>query len=223
MTSLPPIFIGIFDQTCSEQQRMKNPKLYHATQKSDFFNWLVTFKWLFLSIFHSLILFRMSVGIHESGILWSTGFNGDILTLGNTVYTYVIITVNLKAFLELDSRNIPIHISIWGSMVVWIVLFWGYSHCWPWGIREPNGNLPSSMTYQLEMVAMSPTFWLGILLVPFTTLIIDIGWKYVNNVVNQSETERARIEDNKSRKNMQITSCNASEGTMMVNIEQGTL
>ena len=37
-TSLPPFAMGLFDQYCSAETRMKHPSLYHSSQKSEYFN-----------------------------------------------------------------------------------------------------------------------------------------------------------------------------------------
>ena len=196
MTAAPPVAIGLFDKTCSDLQRMRNPCLYHATQKSDFFNYKVSFKWVALSIFHSLVLYWIPVWFHGHGIIWASGFGGDYLTLGNIVYTCVIVTVNLKAGLELDSWNWLHHLSIWGSIGIWFLLFWGYSELWSLGVRK--GNWPADMSDMFSMVMTSPSLCLAVLLVPFTALIVDILIKYVSNTIFPSETHMARKDDKQS-------------------------
>ena len=193
MTAAPPVAIGLFDQTCSDESRMGNPRLYHATQNSDYFNHKVSFKWVSLSICHSLVLYYLPVAFHGTGIIWSIGFNADYLTLGNIVYTCVIVTVNLKAGLELDSWNWFHHLSIWGSIGAWFLLFWGYSELWSLGLRY--GNWPADMSNMFHMVVTSPSFYSALLLVPFTTLIVDVVIKYISNYIYPNETHQTRQDE----------------------------
>lgn len=172
MTALPPVAIGLFDITCSAEKRMKNPKLYHGTQRSDFFNNKLAFQWLALSIFHSLVVYFVPVAFHGYGIIWQNGFNADYLTLGNIVYSCIILTVNFKAALEIDSWNWLHHVSIWGSIAVWFLLLFAYSQCWGLGIR--NGNWPADMSKMFELVMSSPSQYLALLVAPFAALLIDI-------------------------------------------------
>ena len=193
MTAAPPVAIGLFDITCSDGQRMRNPRLYHGTQRSDFFNNKLAFQWVALSILHSLVLYWIPVWFYGDGIIWENGFNADYLTLGNIVYTCVILTVNFKAGLEIDAWNVFHHLSVWGSIVVWFLLFLGYSELWGLGIRY--SNWPADMSKMFELVMSSPSLYLSLLIVPFTALIVDIIIKYLRCVVFPDETEMARKSD----------------------------
>ena len=193
MTAAPPVAIGLFDMTCSADQRMKNPTLYHGTQRSDFFNNKLAFQWLGLSIVHSLAIYWIPVWFHGYGIIWENGFNADYLTLGNIVYSCVILTVNFKAGLEIDSWNWLHHFSVWGSIAVWFLLFFIYSELWGLGIR--NSNWPADMSKMFELVMSSPSLYLALLLAPFAALILDIIIKYMKCVVRPDETEHSRKKD----------------------------
>ena len=56
-TSMPPMAMGLFDQYCTAETRMKYPSLYQATQRSEYFNHKVFWMWIANSILHSVILF----------------------------------------------------------------------------------------------------------------------------------------------------------------------
>ena len=176
---------------------MDHPELYHETQRSDFFNKKVSLWWVVLSILHSMVLFWIPMMVVGNGEVWASGFSGDILVLGNIVYTCVIITVNLKAGLELDSWNWLLHLSIWGSMAVWIIMFWFYSQLWSWGVQFGSSNVPASMSNQFRLVLSSPTFYFCALVVPVSALLLDLVAKYLGMTHNVSLTNKARIEDRK--------------------------
>ena len=81
-TSLQPFAIGMFDQSCKADTRLNNPELYKGSQKSDQFSSKVFWKWIFLSVIHSLVIFFIPLGIYKYGQVWSNGRDGDYLVIG---------------------------------------------------------------------------------------------------------------------------------------------
>merc|ERR1711936_553806 len=120
-TSLPPIALGLFDRTCTAETREKFPSLYHSSQNSELFNIREFWKWIAISIYHSILLFWLPLGAFHTGVEWSSGRTDDYLVLGNTVYTLVVITTCLKAGIEMDAWTWVSHASIWGSIVLWFL------------------------------------------------------------------------------------------------------
>ena len=188
MTAAPPIAIGLFDQTCTEENRLRYPALYRETQKSAFFNHKVFWKWIVNAIIHSAILFWLPMFTFETGIVWESGLNGDYLVVGNIVYSCVMVTVCLRAGLAVDSWNWLIHLSIWGSIAFWFLFLTFYSYVWPVG-----NILAANMMGMIILLSKTPTFWLCIFLVPFTALIPDISIMAINVTAFTSETDNIRL------------------------------
>ncbi|KAH0517786.1 Phospholipid-transporting ATPase IA [Microtus ochrogaster] len=61
----------------------------------------------------------------------ASGHATDYLFVGNIVYTYVVVTVCLKAGLETTAWTKFSHLAVWGSMLIWLVFFGVYSTIWP--------------------------------------------------------------------------------------------
>lgn len=103
-TAAPPFALGVFDRRCSAETMLKNPHLYkvHIDNQSyttrSFWTWIATAFW------HSLLLFWFTYLIIDHDTLWSDGkSDGGYLVFGNILYTYVVVTVCLKAGLEMNS------------------------------------------------------------------------------------------------------------------------
>ena len=111
--------MGLFDQYCSAETRMKHPSLYHSSQKSEYFNLRVFWTWIGTSILHSMFLYWITMLCYGYGVVWSNARDSDYLVLGNMVYTYVVITVCCKAGLEMESWSWISHLFIWGSIAFW--------------------------------------------------------------------------------------------------------
>ncbi len=180
--------MGLFDQYCNAETRMNYPSLYQATQKSEYFNYRVFWLWIAKSIIHSVVLFWMPMWGFSEGVVWVSGKNGDYLVVGNIVYTLVVITVCLKAGLEIESWSWITHVTIWGSIGFWFVFLIVYSFFWPLGLP-----VAANMAGMINLIVSTPLFWLGILLVPFVALMPDVIYKAIKVTAFTSETDKIRI------------------------------
>ena len=186
--------MGLFDQMCNAKTRMTYPTLYHSTQKSDLFNLKTFWIWIGTSIYHSVLLFSLPMLGYMSFSVWPNGKTGDYLVIGNIVYSFVVVTVCCKAGLEMDSWSWVSHASIWGSMAAWFLFLVIYSYFWVIGLP-----LAANMAGMCELIYTTPLFWLGLLLIPFVTLIADILYKAVKVTVFTTETDKIRIAEIKQK------------------------
>ena len=186
-TSLPPIALGLIDRTCTAETREKFPSLYQASQNSELFNIREFWKWIGISIYHSILLFWLPLGAFHTGAEWNNGRTDDYLVLGNTVYTLVVITTCLKAGLEMDAWTWVSHASIWGSIILWFLFLAVYSHIWP--------AIPfaSNMPGMFEMMMSSGVFWFCLIFEPTVTLLSDIIYRSIRSTVFRTETDKIRI------------------------------
>lgn len=63
-------------------------------------------------------------------VAWSNGRDGGYLVLGNMCYTYVVITMCLKAGVEIRAWSWPVHVAILGSIGCWFLFLITYSEIW---------------------------------------------------------------------------------------------
>ncbi|XP_010622119.1 phospholipid-transporting ATPase IB-like isoform X1 [Fukomys damarensis] len=138
------------------------------------------------ALVHSFILFWLPMKILEHDIVLPHGRTADYLFLGNCIYTYVVVTVCLKAGLETMSWTKFTHLAVWGSIIIWLVFFTIYSYFWPTIPVAPE------MAGQASVILVSPCFWLGFVLVPTTCLINDVFWKLFRNTYKRSLLEKIR-------------------------------
>ncbi|XP_035827119.1 probable phospholipid-transporting ATPase IA isoform X2 [Aplysia californica] len=170
-TAAPPLAMGLFDRYCSAETMMNNPVLYKDSQNGRLFNVLVFWIWIGNAIFHSIILFWMTVATLSQDVAFSDGKVGDYLFMGNFVYTYVVVTVCLKAGLETVAWTWLTHLAIWGSIVCWFVFLVVYSHVFS------IVGLAAEMVGMDQYVLGCSLFWLGLIIIPFTALLRDFVWK----------------------------------------------
>ncbi|CAB4061238.1 DRS2 [Lepeophtheirus salmonis] len=175
-TSAPPIAMGLFDQYFSARTRLAHPELYIETQRSEFFNHVVFWKWIFNSIFHSIIIYWYPMKAYSLGTIWRNGRTGDYLSIGNMVYSFVVITVCLKAGLEMDSWNFCVG---------------------PLGIP-----LAANMAGMIELIFTSRIFWLSLILVPSVAILLDFIIKVAQGTTGKLATRQTKLaKEDKERAN----------------------
>ncbi|XP_019938453.1 probable phospholipid-transporting ATPase IA isoform X5 [Paralichthys olivaceus] len=175
-TALPPLTLGIFERSCRKENMLKYPELYKTSQNAMGFNTKVFWAHCLNGLFHSVILFWFPLKAFEHDTVFGTGRTPDYLLLGNMVYTFVVITVCLKAGLETSSWTMFSHIAIWGSIGLWVVFFIIYSSLWPLIPLAPD------MSGEASMMFSSGVFWMGLFFIPITSLTFDVAYKVVKKV-----------------------------------------
>ncbi|MGH0175514.1 UNVERIFIED_CONTAM: hypothetical protein FKN15_010795 [Acipenser sinensis] len=83
------------------------------------------------ALLHSIILFWFPLKVLDHDSVFHNGHATDYLFVGNIVYTYVVVTVCLKAGLETTAWTRFSHLAVWGSILMWMVFFGVYSVIWP--------------------------------------------------------------------------------------------
>uniref|UniRef100_A0A8C3IRS0 Phospholipid-transporting ATPase n=1 Tax=Chrysemys picta bellii TaxID=8478 RepID=A0A8C3IRS0_CHRPI len=185
-TAMPPLTLGIFERSCRKENMLKYPELYKTSQNALDFNTKVFWVHCLNGLFHSVILFWFPLKAFHYGTVFGNGKTSDYLLLGNIVYTFVVITVCLKAGLETSYWTLFSHIAIWGSIALWIVFFGVYSSLWPVIPIAPD------MSGEAVMLFSSGVFWMGLLCIPVTALLFDVVYKVL--------TERAQLLKNVFKK-----------------------
>uniref|UniRef100_A0A674P5A2 Phospholipid-transporting ATPase n=1 Tax=Takifugu rubripes TaxID=31033 RepID=A0A674P5A2_TAKRU len=175
-TALPPLTLGIFERSCRKENMLKYPELYKTSQNAMGFNTKVFWAHCLNGLFHSVILFWFPLKAFQHDTVFGNGRTPDYLLLGNMVYTFVVITVCLKAGLETSSWTMFSHIAIWGSIGLWVVFFIIYSSLWPLIPLAPD------MSGEADMMFRSGVFWMGLVFIPVTSLVFDVAYKVVKRV-----------------------------------------
>ncbi|KHJ46745.1 phospholipid-translocating P-type ATPase, flippase [Trichuris suis] len=185
-TAAPPLAIGLFDRTASASTMVKYPTLYKLSQNKESFNVKVFWMWMVNAMYHSVILFWFSKLAFAHEVVWANGRIGGLYMLGNSVYTYVVITVCLKAALELDAWTWLCHLAIWGSIGAWFVFLFIYCNFWP------NVPLGPEMAGMDIVMLSSGFFWMGVFFVPVATLLFDVVYRIVRRTLFKTLADEVR-------------------------------
>ncbi|XP_032799496.1 probable phospholipid-transporting ATPase IA isoform X1 [Daphnia magna] len=183
-TAAPPLALGLFDRRCTAEVSYRYPQLYKPSQTAQHFNVKVFWYWMLKALLHSMLLFWLPLMAFGEDIVWSNGKDGGYLILGNAVYTYVVVTVCLKAALETSSWTWLSLLAIGGSVLTWFLFLAFYSHFWP------SLPLAANMAGMSHMLLSSPVFWWGLIMAPATALLPDFSIKTFWNTMFKSFTDQ---------------------------------
>uniref|UniRef100_A0A914HZ23 Phospholipid-transporting ATPase n=1 Tax=Globodera rostochiensis TaxID=31243 RepID=A0A914HZ23_GLORO len=192
-TALPPIVLGLFDRPLSQRMILSHPQLYQSFQQMAFSNDRF-FMWVGVSLWHSLLLFFLNFGFYSSGVVWAGGNTGGWVMFGNSLYTFVVATVSLKALLECDSWTWIIVGCSLGSILFWFIYLFIYSLIWP---LLPLG---SDMSGMFMIMVSSPSFWMALIFIPVTTLLFDFVVKSLCSSLWPSPRDRFCLMDKRRMK-----------------------
>uniref|UniRef100_A0A8C4JQD3 Phospholipid-transporting ATPase n=1 Tax=Dromaius novaehollandiae TaxID=8790 RepID=A0A8C4JQD3_DRONO len=192
-TALPPFTLGIFERSCTQDSMLRFPQLYKITQNADGFNTRVFWGHCINALIHSIILFWFPLKVLEHDAVFTNGQGIDYLFVGNIVYTYVVVTVCLKAGLETTAWTRFSHLAVWGSMLLWLVFFGVYSAIWSVFPIAPD------MLGQAGMVLRCGYFWFGLFLVPTACLVKDVAWRAAKHVYYKTLLEEVQELETKTR------------------------
>ncbi|XP_063063571.1 phospholipid-transporting ATPase IB [Engraulis encrasicolus] len=185
-TALPPFTLGIVDRPCSQQNMLRFPQLYRITQNAEGFNTKVFWGHCINALIHSIILFWFPLKVLEHDTPFQNGNSVDYLFVGNIVYTYVVVTVCLKAGMETTAWTKFSHLAVWGSMILWMLFFAVYSAIWP------SIPIAPDMLGQAGRVLQCFSFWLGLILVPCACLLKDVAWNAARRTARKSLLEEVQ-------------------------------
>ncbi|XP_022807594.1 phospholipid-transporting ATPase IA-like [Stylophora pistillata] len=170
-TSVPPLAIGLFDRTVTSESMLKYPKLYKESQNAEIYNTKVFWMWIAASVYHSLLLFYLPCFMLRHEAPFSDGVIVGEWFLGNVVYTLVVITVCIKAGMELDTWNWLCHVAIWGSIASWFIFLLIYC------IPDIALYIAPHMIGQDRMLYSCIVFWISLFIIPMITLLLDFLYK----------------------------------------------
>ncbi|KAG2451812.1 hypothetical protein HYH02_003588 [Chlamydomonas schloesseri] len=169
-TSAPTVAFAVLEQDVSIETVLSTPLLYAETMLASRKGFLLEMLWwIVLASFHSLCIFFLPM--YSMSTPNKSGNYEDLVMIGTTVYTGMIITVNLKLATRTRYWTWVNHLCIWASIIIWWPFVIGYS-----GVFQVVPIAGVADMCSVAMVIMAgPRFWLaGVLLSPAMSLLPDI-------------------------------------------------
>lgn len=171
-TSVPGIFVGMMDQDVSDRSATNHPELYRDSQRNARFSHPQFWLWILDSLYQSLVVFGIPLLASREGGVNHQGGAWGMWEVGTTMFTSVVILVNLK--LLMDCQYITRHVLV--SVIVSIALYFGFDFLYHSILTANVGN---PVYYDIWHLGRSGFFWWCILLTQVTALLPSFIARYV--------------------------------------------
>jgi len=173
--ALPIIVVGAIDQDLPDSYAKEFPQLYMQGQRNEYFDVRVKALWMINAFYQSVILFVIPTYAMYLVADSKDGRKQDMWALGTTIYTCVVLAVNLEAAMVINFWTWIHHTVIWGSIIAWYLFLMG------WGALDPS---TSGQTYHIfwEVLAPAPSYWLIVGLTVTLCLLPDAVFRAMQRV-----------------------------------------
>jgi len=169
-TSVPTIFAALFEKDLTEDILEKNPELYKRLKTGYLFNYKTTFFWFMNAMWHSLVIFFLSFFLFQNDSISFSGKTSGIWTIGFMVQTFAVVIVLLRLAIETKYWVTPVHLAIEGSIFLYFLIL---------TIQSLMYKLFPDEYYVFEFTASTSVFYLMLVLIIVSSLILDIVYKFV--------------------------------------------
>lgn len=169
-TSLPVIFIGVFEKDLLPQTLIAVPELYTKGQRNGGFNFKVYLGWMFMAASEAMIIYFTMLGLFGSSKFTSPRNNNDLYSLGSLTFTACIILITTKlTILEMHNKSIVVVIAFIASVggwFLWMMILATIYH---------NNNEYDVKSGFLDRFGRNALWWLTLLLTVVSTLGLEIA------------------------------------------------
>jgi len=161
--AFPVIALGILDQDVSQRSCLQFPQLYRQGQQNVCFERRVQAGWALNGVYIAIVtFFIVFYAVHGGEADHPKGHVFGLWEVGTSLYTGIVITINLQMAQMINFWTWIQHVCIWGSIV-----FWYIANC----ILSDTDPYLSTYSYKIFIPTIAPTpkFWMA------TPLIVVIG------------------------------------------------
>jgi len=172
--ALPIIIVGFMDQDIDFTTRKQFPRIYRQGPANEYFDMKVKLAWMFNGIYQSVVIYAVPTA-HYYMTVEPHGRMPSLWVVGTTMYTCVILSVNLNLAMVINYWTWVHHVVIWGTILAWPVFLVSF------GAMHPSY---STDVHQLlaEELLDSPSFYLVCVLTISIALLPDATMRVLQRV-----------------------------------------
>ncbi len=183
-TSLPVIFLGVFEKDLAASTLLAVPELYIKGQDSQGFNFRIYAWWMFLAAADSIIIFHLMYTLFARGGIDAENMNNDLFPMGDLCFTAVVILVSCKLqLLEMHNVSIANVLAVGASVGGWflwnILLAVLYTRK---GIYDVKGGF-------LRRFGRDWNWWLTLIVILACLFVLEVGSKAIKMAFRPSDTD----------------------------------
>ena len=116
-TSLPVIFVGIFEKDLSADTLLAVPELYTYGQQRSGFNVIVYLQWMFMASSEAVVVYFIMLGLYGQALFTS---DNSLYAMGALTFSACVVIIATKMqFIEVHNKSYTCAIAILGSVGGW--------------------------------------------------------------------------------------------------------
>ena len=166
--SLPVLALGCFDQDVNQRSCLQFPHLYKQGQDNACFTSSTQLSWALNATYVAVVTyFFVFYGVHSGEADTRDGRAFGLWEVGTTMYTGIVITINLQMAQMINYWTWVQHCAIWGSIAIWYACNL---------ILSDVDRYWSTYSHQIftPTVAPTPKYWTATPLVVLVALLPDL-------------------------------------------------
>ncbi|KAF1847207.1 phospholipid-translocating P-type ATPase [Cucurbitaria berberidis CBS 394.84] len=167
-TSLPVIFMGVFEKDLSASTLLAVPELYTKGQRNGGFNVRVYLGWMFMASSEAMVVYFCMLGLYGQAIFTA---DNSIYPMGTITYTAVVVLISLKMqFIETHSKTLTNALAIFlsvGGWFLWTILL-SVSY------KRANKIYYVRSTF-VRLFGTSLLWWLSLIIILLSVLVFELA------------------------------------------------
>jgi phospholipid-translocating ATPase len=180
-TSLPIIFLGIFEKDLSPSTLIAVPELYTKGQRSGAFNFKIYLGWMFMAASEAMVVYFTMWGLFGRAIFTP---GKDLFAMGDLTFSACVILINTKLqLLEQHNKSVIalacIIIEVGGWWLWNIILSFTYADNFEYGVKDGI----------LERFGRNPLWWCSLIGIVVSCVLFEIGVRTVKGVFFPTDVE----------------------------------
>lgn len=180
-TSLPVIFMGVFEKDLAASTLLAVPELYSLGQRNGGFNFQIYFRWAFLAAAEAMIIYFLMYGIYGEALFTR---DNQLYAMGALAFTACVVIISLKLqVLELHNKSVAAVVAIFLSVGGW----------WAWNLLL-SGIYPENVIYNvnhglLDGFGRNPLWWTTLILTVLSVSVFEIILRVVQTALFPTDVD----------------------------------
>lgn len=180
-TSLPVIFMGVFEKDLAASTLLAVPELYNIGQRNRGFNFKLYLYWATLGACEAVIVFFIMYGIYGQAVFTR---DQELYAMGSLAFSGCVVIISLKLqFIELHNKSVAAAIAIFLSVGGW----------WLWNIFL-SCVYPYDVVYSvhhglLDRFGRNLLWWITLLLIILAVSLLEVTLKAISTALWPTDVE----------------------------------
>ena len=181
-TSLPVIFMGVFEKDLAASTLLAVPELYNIGQQNRGFNFRIYLYWATLGVAESCVVYFIMYSIYGEALFTR---DNQLFAMGCLAFTACITIISVKLqFIELHNKTAAAGIAIFLSVGGW----------WLWNLVLSAFYPEDALIYYvnhgiLDRFGRNPLWWLTLILIVVSVCIFELIVKAVRVAIWPSDVD----------------------------------